>query len=335
MFPRHDANDIQGFAVWELAFIARDHEDRRKLIYEDIDRKDGPMWSQVFQICLDIVKSMEARIDSLSKKPPSETEMDMAKKAQEEKEKAKEEAERKKRNKFIKEDPIFVSTPDAKKKSFIREVEAEAKKAGTAGGQTSPLRPIAEKAYATAKEQIAKGLGSTGEDPHHLVKNTAMAVLNSPVGGMFRQEYNRYVETIVLGSPYGEPSLYINAIYALAQFSVHSLNEDKYGNVQRDVATIIRTLTTLTRKVEKFKKDTPNHWTDVKKDRKTPEVDQVLTALREALNDLVSSFEPYARDLRLSLTDVRLAKEAAALPELVPADHSVQAQREPEMRQVR
>lgn len=44
--------------MWELAFIARDYESRRKAIYEDIDRKDGTMWSQVYAICLDIMKGM-------------------------------------------------------------------------------------------------------------------------------------------------------------------------------------------------------------------------------------------------------------------------------------
>ena len=62
---------IKCFAMWELAFIARDFPDRRKAIYEDIDRKDGPMWSQVYQICLDVLKSTETNIDAYLAPPPT------------------------------------------------------------------------------------------------------------------------------------------------------------------------------------------------------------------------------------------------------------------------
>ncbi len=286
------------------------------------------MWSQVYQICLEIVKSIEGRIDDLTK-PSAEAKMEKAKK-EKEKEKEREEEERKrKRSKPPKDDPIFQTTPQ--KKDFLSQVEKEAKKALSSSNQTSPLRPIAEKAYAAAKQTIAQGIGATADDPNNILKGTALKVLNSRVGWLFRQEYNRQIETVVLDVPYGEPSLYINAIYALSQFSVHSLREDKYGNVQRDIATIIRTLTSVTNKLEKFKKDTPNHWSDVTRSRKTPVVDEVVTALKEGLEQLIDSFEPYARDLRLSLTDIRLAKEAAAVPD--PLEAPVELQ--PEMRQMR
>src|SRR5690348_13708637 len=55
--------------MWELAYIARDFEDRRKAIFEDIDRKEGPVWSQIYGICLEIIKSIGIRIDEHGKKP--------------------------------------------------------------------------------------------------------------------------------------------------------------------------------------------------------------------------------------------------------------------------
>ncbi|KAH8899720.1 hypothetical protein GQ53DRAFT_741900 [Thozetella sp. PMI_491] len=319
---------IQCFAVWELAFIGRDYEERRKMIYEDIGRKDGPMWSQVYQICLEIVKSIEGRIDESTKKPDAEAEKAKAKELEEKEREKEEEERRRKRSKPPKDDPIFQSTPQ--KKDFLSQVEREAKKAMSSPGQTSPIRPIAEKAFAVAKDTIVSSLGANGDDPNNVVKEAALKLLNCQAGWLFHKEYNRYIETVVLGTPYGEPSLYINAAYALSQFSLHSLREDKYGNVQRDIASIIRTFTSVTRKLEAFKKSTPNHWTDVTKSRETPVVDEIITALKEGLGQLVESFEPYARDLRLSLTDIRLAKEAAALPE----PQEVLVGRQPEMRQL-
>jgi nucleoporin NDC1 len=117
----------------------------------------------------------------------------------------------------------------------------------------------------------------------------------------------------VLGSPYGEPSLYVNAAVALSQLAVNSLKEDKYGHVQRDVAAVIRGLTGVVKKLEKFAGELKTHWTDVEGKRECPEVEEVLAALRDALGRLMEAFGPYARDLRLSLTDVRLAREAAGL----------------------
>jgi nucleoporin NDC1 len=117
----------------------------------------------------------------------------------------------------------------------------------------------------------------------------------------------------VLGAPYGEPSLYVNAACALSGLAVKSLREDKYGNVQRDVAAVIRALTGVVKKLEEVKAGLPNHWTDVEGGRGCPEVEEVLDALRDALKRLMEAFGLYARDLRLSLTDVRLAREAAGM----------------------
>ena len=41
-------------------------------------------------------------------------------------------------------------------------------------------------------------------------------------------------------------------------------------------------------------------------------MDKVVNALKTGLGEVVAKFEPYSNDLRLTLSDVRLAKEAAA-----------------------
>ncbi|KAK4242132.1 nucleoporin protein Ndc1-Nup [Achaetomium macrosporum] len=294
---------IKCFAMWELAFIARDFPERRKAIFEDIDRKDGPMWSQVYKLCLDILKSLETNIDTYVA-PPAPAPAPAEPPAE----------ERKRTTSPPKDDPIFQPIP-AKQGGFRNRVEKAINQTALAPGQASQLSPAAKRVVDSAKQGFIKiQKEATGtEDTQGLFKDLALKVLHSPVGWPFRQHYRRRLAKGVFGSPYGEPSLYINAAVALSQLAVHSLREDKYGNVQRDVAAIIRALTGLAKKLEGFRTGLATHWTDVEGKRECPEVEQVLEAVRDALARLMDAFSPYARDLRLSLADVRLAREAAGL----------------------
>ncbi|KAK1749988.1 nucleoporin protein Ndc1-Nup [Echria macrotheca] len=307
-------DSIRCFAMWELAFIARDFPDQRKAIYEDIDRKDGPMWCQVYAICVEVLKSIETRIDNYGKTPVKAAETE-------------EKVEPKKRTAPPPKDGQDIFQPTPKKSRFITEVETVVKQAATAPGQGPQFSPVAKKVLASGKDQLLKYQKEvTGTDPQDWFKEIMLKVLTSAAGWPFRQEYRRRLTKAVLGTPYAEPSLYINAASALTMLAEQSMKEDKYGNVQRDVAAIIRLLTSVTRKVVKFREDLAPHWTDVYVSREAPEVDEVLQVLRDCLGRLITEFGPYARDLRLSLADVRLAKEAAAVV--------VDVQRE-EMRQVR
>lgn len=305
----------QCFAMWELAFIARDYPERRKVIFEDIDRKDGLMWTQVYTICLDIIKTIETRIDWYGKPPPEVIEQTTAS------------IEEKKRTTAPpKETNIYTSTPP--KKNFRVEVEKVVNQVTTSPGQGSQISPVAKRVMATAKQQLLKAQKeATGsDDPQSAFKELALRVLNSAVGWPFRQEYSRRLTKAALGSPHGEPSIYTNAINALSLLAIHSLNEDKYGNVQRDIANIIRTLTSVARKLETFGDKVGVHWTDVEAKKECPEVEAVQTALKEALGQLITEFEQYARELRLSLADVRLAKEAAGLQAVTPPGQPVMRQ---------
>ncbi|TPX11849.1 uncharacterized protein E0L32_007347 [Thyridium curvatum] len=292
---------IRTFAMWELAFIARDFDSRRKAIYEDIDRKDGPMWSQIYGICLETVKSIETRIDNYGK-PPAPTAAPTTA----------DQAEGHKRvSQPLKEDPILISTPQSK--TLRSQMERAVSRAATDPSQSSRLSPVAKKAVADARGKLAavqKELSSP-ENNGSPLQMGVHRLLQSPLGWPFRQEFRQRFAAAVLGTPQGEAGLYVNAIYALSQLAVHSLTEDKFGNVQRDVASIIRSLTSVARKLEAFKSAFSIHWTDLSRDRSCPEVDAIVEALQAGLTDLITNFGPYSRDLRLSQTDMRLAKEAA------------------------
>ncbi|EAQ84033.1 hypothetical protein CHGG_10437 [Chaetomium globosum CBS 148.51] len=298
---------IKCFAMWELAFIARDFSDRRKSIYEDIERKDGPMWSQVYKICIDTIKAMETSMDAYTAPPAPPTSTDATP------EQLQQQQQKARTTEPPRDEEIFQPIPQ--RKGLRSQVEKAVNQATLSPGQGSQLSPTAKRMVESAKQQLLKAQKeATGtEDTQGLFKDAALRVLGSPAGWPFRQQYRRRLANAVFGSPYGEPSLYVNTAYALSGLAVHSLREDKYGHVQRDVATIIRTLTTVTKKLEGFSNSLADHWTDVGGERSCPEVEEVLAALRDALERLVNAFGPYARDLRLSLADMRQAREAAGM----------------------
>lgn len=155
------------------------------------------------------------------------------------------------------------------------------------------------------KGEVAKGgLGA-------FIRDWATWILKTNFGWPFRQEYRRRIANVVLGSPYGDIGIIVDAIDSLTRLAVCSLQEDKYGNVQRDVRKIIQTLTATVTKLEKFKTSIGFHWTDVEKKQQSPDADIILTALRGGLNQLIEAFGNYSEDLRLSQSEMRMAREAA------------------------
>lgn len=282
------------------------------------------MWSQVYALSLDVVKGIESRIDGYGKAPeptpaslvPVATEARPVLAAA----------------KPISSENVLLDTPN---KTFRGEVERVVRTGAVAPGQASRLSPMVEKGVAQAKGYVEEfSRQATGaESPNNPFQYWTRRALDSPLGLPFNQTFERRITTAVLGTPYGEPSLFINAISALTMLAVFSLTEDSYGNVQRDVATIIRTFTAVITKLEGFKAEFPLHWTDFEGKRECAEVDAILRTLKEGLQKLMYAFGPFSRDLRLSFADVRHAREAAGLPPRERDVARIEAVR-PEMRQL-
>lgn len=285
------------------------------------------MWSQVYVICLDVVKGLEKRIDDYGKPAPQP--VAPAQPAAVE--------QRARTSAPLKDDPIFQSKPASR--SVRGEVEKAIGQVARDPGHTplSQLSPRAMKTFREAKDKLL-----TPEQQQNLNPANASGyvqacflwlVRNEHVGWIFRQSFRSRFTAAVLGTPYAEASRHINAVEALSHLAVHSLSEDRYGNVQRDVASIIRSFTSVINKLEAFKTNFPMHWTDTEKNRSAPEVDAVLSALKTGLAAVVQEFEPYSFDLRLNRTDIRLAKEASLQPEMSEKERGQIAER-PEMAQV-
>ncbi|KND94549.1 hypothetical protein TOPH_01304 [Tolypocladium ophioglossoides CBS 100239] len=280
---------------------------RRQAIYCDIDRKDGPMWAQVYAICMEVLKSIESRVDEYGK-PAVAAAPEPA-------------ATVPKQRVFapLRQDSIFYHQGHTT--GLKGGVEAAWDQLARAPGATpvSELSPLAKKTWKGAKDRMLSKEQQEALSPDRLRGEfeqwTASVMKIELVGALFRHDFRTRFAAAVLGTPYAEPALYVNTAQALCQLSVHSLAEDQFGNVHRDVASIVRTLTAVIRKVEALKVRFPSHWTDPTGVKESPEVDQILDVLRTGLEQVVAKFEPYSSDLRLSLGELRMAKEAAAKPE--------------------
>ncbi|KAI1084529.1 nucleoporin protein Ndc1-Nup [Whalleya microplaca] len=335
---------IAAFAMWELAFIARDFVERRQAIFEDIDRKDGPMWSQIYVVCLDTIRTLEQRVDNYGR-PPAPPAPPQPAEAQPQPQRV---------AKAPRTDDVLIPVPA--QRGLRNSVGKFVNRAITSPGKAPAdiYVPEAKKALELTREHLLTREQSEALTPDGfsaLFQNFAWQVLQRPIiGPFFHHLFGRRLATVVLGTPYGELSIYVNAAYALSQLAVCSLTEDRYGNVQRDVPAIIRTFTVVIKKLERFRDGFPMHWTDLARERLCPEVEKLLDALKDGLNDLITAFGPYATDLRLTRADMRLAREAAVKPHPEPeAQPQPQPQRaaapapapggpveeQPEMRQVR
>ncbi|KAK2026881.1 nucleoporin protein Ndc1-Nup [Colletotrichum zoysiae] len=297
-------DQIRCFALWELAYIARNDEGRRKAIFQDIDRKDGSTWSQIYVHCLNVIKSVENRIDDYGK--PAAV---PAVPVQSEEVRARSSAP-------LKEDPIFQSKPA--NRTVRGEMEKALSQVGRHSGASpvSQLSPMAKKTLRGARDKVLSKEQQEALSSPQLksqLQTWALKVIsNEYVGWVFRQEFRNRLTAVVLGTPYSELSQYVNAADVLSLLAVHSLTEDTFGKVHKDIPTIIRTFTTVISKIEAFKSNFPVHWTDIEQNRAAPEVDALIAALKTGLAQVIAEFEPYSSDLRLTRTDMRLAKEAAA-----------------------
>lgn len=301
----------QAFAFWELAYIAERFEGRRKTIYEDIDRKGGSAWSQILGVCLGVISGVTLRIAEYER-PPIPT--PIATTSSQNSVPGLPRLAPPIKDGMQRSGDLFGAAPkpSSASESALQAVGKYAKNHGQSPNDNlSPksrkLLGAAESMILTPAQQKMKAeQGVTG-----LFRDWVLWILSSEIGWPFRQEYRRRIAAVVLGAPYGDVGIIVDAIDSLTRLAVCSLTEDKFGNVQRDVKLIIQTLTTTITQLQGFRGRVGVHWTDVKSRQESPEVDAVLAALKRGLAELVTAFGDYSEDLRLSQSEMRLAREAA------------------------
>ncbi|KAJ6002702.1 hypothetical protein N7451_005249 [Penicillium sp. IBT 35674x] len=330
---------VKAFALWELSLISQRQPERRKAIFNEIDRDHGTTWSQTLECLTDVIKSISARIDASKAPAPG----------------AKPSAQTTASQPTLqtlprltdapKTENVFADSPKgtSRQEQFGDAFSAAAKSYGQSPDWTPQARARARQVLDRASSAVLsperkKRIMASSEELKLLtggpsatykpenVHPVLAQFLRSPIGQFFRQSYAQRASNIVLGGPESSLSCIVDAIDCLTRLLIASLAEDQYGKVQADVPSVIRLLTTTIVSLEAFvhQGGLDAHWTDVNfppssqpeaqaEARRVPDVDLVLDTLKSGLSDLLTSFKPYLRDIGLAGKDLRLAKEAAGI----------------------
>lgn len=340
---------VKTFAFWELCLISQDFPGRREMIFSDIESSnDEGAWKQIFDASTDVIASITKRIDAFDKKPtpptteapnidgpavPAPSQLKL------------EEPSFPPSVPPVQTQNVFLKPP--RPKSGTEKLESTFGSFAKSYGQSRDWVPSARKEahnvlrtataavlsperkekLATSAEDFKRFTGVTdskGKRPtiHPFLRK----LLRSHIGVLFRQTYEDRAVKVVLGSPHAKLSMIVDASQSLAKLIVASLEEDKYGRVQRDVASVIRLFTQTIKAIEAFTSENglEVHWTDLyfpkpksaayKTAREVAPVKCAQHAMKSSLAQLLEAFKNHTFDIGLSSKDVRLAREAAGLP---------------------
>ncbi|PYH47495.1 nucleoporin NDC1 [Aspergillus saccharolyticus JOP 1030-1] len=327
---------VRAFAFWELLLISQQFPDRRKAIFNDIDREEGAAWSQILSAATAVIKAVSSRIKVKA------AEKNYLDKRDGEKSTSGNEID----DQFQKgpvlrtlprltdplKDPgevdIFVSAskPHSRQERLSEAVKSFGNNPDWTPAARAKARNVLDRATAMISPEEVNLLTrplftKKPEDLHPLVAT----VLRTPIGRLFQQTYARRLSGIVLGTPHSDICSINHSINSITCLAIKSLEEDSYGKVQADVPAIIRLFTETIETLEPFVNGGLDaHWTDVDfppssdpeaqaQARRVPDVELVLTTLKLSLTDILSAFNKYFTVIGLEAKDLRLAKEAAGL----------------------
>ncbi|KAL4906468.1 hypothetical protein BDW74DRAFT_132919 [Aspergillus multicolor] len=332
---------VRAFAFWELCYISQEFPDRRKLIFNDIDREGGSAWMQILQAATDVIQGIPTRIKEKKSYPTSKPSQSLSPSP----------AEKKTEPTLrtlprltdpVQEDNIFAtSTKSTTTQGRINEgFSTTFKSIGESPDWTPQARarfrdaldhassavlsPERKQRLLSASQDLKLLMSASTTRPENIHPILA-SLLRSPIGLLIRQPFARRLSGIVLGTPTASISSIIDAIECLTRLLIASLKEDSFGKVQADVPAIVRLFTDTVTTLDTYAHvELDVHWTDSAfppssdpaaqaAARRVPEVELVIDSLRASLKSLLVAFRPYYKDVGLVGKDLRLAKEAAGV----------------------
>lgn len=279
---------VQTFAFWELAIIAQKHKDRRKAIFEDIERPSGPMWAQMLQNGLHVLQGIDLRINGPPPSPPLDNSQ-----------------------RQIKLLPSIVPelshdsiNPPRPKPSWMRQGVKEV--LGDLGHSDDAwYHEVVEENLSTALNHV-KPSGVV-----EVMTEKIRQLLPSTVTSLFTITNSEKINATVLGSPAGNAALIVDVIESTTKMLVASLTEDTFGKATPTVPDAVRTFTKTLNTVESFVNAIkPGAGDGIE------EVEIIVERLRAGLRELLAAFQVYLVDAGLGITELNQATRAAADPKL-------------------
>ncbi|KIX95639.1 uncharacterized protein Z520_08759 [Fonsecaea multimorphosa CBS 102226] len=287
---------VRTFAFWELAIIAHKHKERRKAIFEDIERPTGPMWSQMVQAALKILQEVQIRIVGPPAVVPQPSAADQIKSLP----------------RIVPEVPsqsIFQGSP--KPSVGERLLASPLRQIGSSKQPWHPPIEQTAKSVETKLLEYAKPPGSAGTPAKSLADQWMTALKQSRIGWFFVSTNAARINAMVLGSPHGNAALIVDVIESITKMQVASLTEDTYGKATPTVPDTVRTFTKTLNIIEDYVSKNKQGVTD-----DIEEVEIIIARLRAGLKELLSAFQVYLIDQGLGIADLNQAKKAVQVPDL-------------------
>ncbi|KIX04619.1 uncharacterized protein Z518_05489 [Rhinocladiella mackenziei CBS 650.93] len=291
---------VKTFAFWELDLIAQKHKDRRKAIFEDIERPTGPIWGQTLEAGLKVLRDIDSRITG---PPPKEPDPQP--------------------NQTVKTLPHIV--PELPTRSIL-----QAKPKASMGELlvSSPLRQIGRsknpwhlsveqttKVAGTKLLEYAKPPGADKMPSQSLLGQWAISLQKSPLGWLFLSTKAAKINAAVLGSPSGNAAMIVDVIDSITKMLVASLSEDTYGKATPTVPETVRTFTKTLTIIDSFVLKNSQGL-----DGGIEEVEIITERLRSGLKELLSAFQLYLLDVGLGIAELNQAKRAVEIPQSEEAE---------------
>ena len=297
---------VKTFAFWELAAISEKQPDRRKAIFADIERPEGPCWASMQHAALQVVRQIDVRIDEMKpKSPPAPQKPEAIEKLPSIAPPVSE--------KQIVLNPTGGST---KRKQAEALIAAGAKRIGQSA---NPWSPPVDKVKTDLYERAQPSIAAASQWRSSLDK--------SAIGWFFVRTRERQINAVVLGTPHSSSVVIVDAISSVTKILVASLSEDAYGKVNKGVPEVVRTFTKTIDGIETYVKSLGGG-TD------GSEIEDVLiihALLKASLGELLSAFKMYLHDVGLGVSELNAANNAAQKTALIEAPTQPEAQ--PEMEQ--
>lgn len=290
----------RSMALWELRLISEGFEDRRNTIYNDFEKGGASTWLDVAGSCMAVIQGVSksiynAQTANLYPAQPTTEAAPPISKAR--------------LTQPLQDNPNIFN-PAPRPQSPLDAIADGVGSVAKSLGQSSGGSPLVKKAL-TILENPAGQAQPGAQRITGQANRYALDFLRSPLGSPFRVSFAQRANAMVFGSPYSNAADVHNAVRALTRLAAASLREDNFGQVQKDVAQIMRTLMSTIRELQNLLRTLEPHWTDVYFDekRRAPEIEKLLDALKEGLESIVTTFGEYIDALGISRQELRLAKE--------------------------
>ncbi|KAL1302231.1 hypothetical protein AAFC00_002656 [Neodothiora populina] len=295
-------------AFWELSTIVAKFPERRETLYADLDRAGGSTWSQISNICLSEIQSVSQRIQDCQR--PMEA--PVGNPAEQQNTKSLPRISQPIHNDNI----LNAPAPATSGMEVVQNgIGAVAKHYGSSAG-ASPINATT-KLLGYNGNHVPIGVPKQLQPAlQSAKKNAKVGDLRSLFGKLFRRPFGRQVNAVVFGVPYSNASRIANAIQSISNLVVFSLKEDRLGQVQKDIALVVRTLMKMIEDVQQLLQTLPPHWTDVGFDgtRQSPDISELLSITQTGLEKILLVFGEYSDELGLSKGEIRKAKQLIGRP---------------------